>query len=451
MNDRDDTGPYIPERYRQQIAARKRRGMFTKIGAILIVIVLCGTAAFFLSGAHNGTQAASLPPISTTAIPLAETSAKITFTPEPENASPIGTAPEPSATIAPNQSTTLLSPALITAQKDPGILPYGEALRFLREEFPAATYTVVSADISSVPPSGRMYSFLIRPLNDTLPGSTSTQYLDAVTGDPYTPGQEKAAVPLASAKNTIADTFASIHPDGTRIRYSTVDGAQFWNFTLIRNNSTLLAGSIDAETGNIAEFASVVPTEGRPGAPVIDNATAMKIAEQFISDRTGPVSINISDQQYIPLNSSGSPVAGSWVLRYSRLFQGYPCDADGFTVTVDSVSGNITGYERIWNAPDYGFAVAPDAIVLKRDATYTVLHKAQNMYPGLATGINILSADVRWKDAHPAGTVPRPASIPLAWKVSFDDAIIRAMPHPVPAVAWVDAQNGNLIEIDYQH
>jgi hypothetical protein len=217
------------------------------------------------------------------------------------------------------------------------------------------------------------------------------------------------------------------------------------------SNSALLTGSFDAETGQLTSFTRIISLAERPDNAIIDNTSAKKIAERYISDRSGPVSIGLATEQYSHLDISSSPVAGTWIFVFNRIVQDYPCDVDGFTIAVDSVSGEVTSYERRWSAPDYAFIVAPEPLELKREATYTVLRKAQDTYPGLASGVRVISADIRWNDGHPAGTVPRPASILLGWKVVFDDDLIRKMPTPIPAVAWVDVQSGSLISFEYNH
>jgi hypothetical protein len=79
------------------------------------------------------------------------------------------------------------------------------------------------------------------------------------------------------------------------------------------------------------------------------------------------------------------------------------------------------------------------------------LKKAQETYPTSADGLTIISAEIRWKDHQSQGSIPRPGSIPLAWKVLFTDEIIRAKPLPLPAVGWIDVQTGKLLDFYYQH
>jgi hypothetical protein len=443
----EPSASYIPERYRLQIAAKKRRQLLIRVAAVIGVVAVCAAAFVLLAG--SGPAPATITPGQSSAV-----ATPIITTPVPATTSttpvPAGTGSPVPPTPAGSTSGPILSPDLLAAQKEAGIIPNDQAQGYLRDDFPPSSFSLVSADVMTMPGGTRVYAFVIRPVTGTA-GADLTVYIDAVTGDPFTPDQDRATVSLATAKNSIADAFPGLHPDRIRVRYSPAGGQQLWNFSLFSSNTTILTGSLDAETGQMVSFTRIVPLTGRQANPAIDNGTAEKTANRYIGDRNGPVSINLSAQAYAPLGTVSSPAAGSWIFDYRRLVQDYPCDSDGFTVAIDSVTGDITGYERRWNDPVYAFVIAPEPIVLKREATYTVFHKAQDMYPGLASGITILSADILWMDGHPAGTVPRPASIPLAWKIVFDDDLIRKTPNPVPAVAWVDVQSGSLISIDYQH
>ena len=443
----DNSGvSYMPERYRQQIEARKRRRTVVRLATLVVVIAVCAAVLVLISGAGHvpspvatGMHSPGPIPLNTTST-VSVTSPAIPVTNE-SSISPIATSSSPDP---------VLSPALLAAQQETGILPYDQAQAYIRYDYPVSSYVLVSADITG-PPDKRLYAFVIRPVTGPASGLSTTVYIDAVTGDPYSLGQENAGVTPGKAENTIADLFPGLHPDMVRVRYWEIPGGEsFWNFSLFIDNSSILSGALDGDTGQIITFSRTITVAGRPVQPVLSAAAARALSDQYISDRNGPVAMNLSGEQYAPLGTVQSPVAGRYILDYDRLVQDYPCDYDGFTVSVDSVSGEITGYERRWDDPEYAFVVSPVPTVLARDATFTVLHQAQDTFPGLATGITIISADIRWKDGHPAGTTPRPGSIPLAWKIVFDDELIRSEQSPVPAVAWVDAQTGALLEFDYQ-
>ena len=151
------------------------------------------------------------------------------------------------------------------------------------------------------------------------------------------------------------------------------------------------------------------------------------------------------------MGSPSDPMAGQYVFIYSRIVNDIPCEEDRFIVSVDSVTGDITSYERHWSAPDNAFSVASDPLILKREATFAVLQQAKEKYPEWVNGLRIVSAEIRWKDQHPVGITPRPGSIPLAWKVTFEDDFIRGNSSAIPAVAWVDAQTGSILDFEYRH
>jgi hypothetical protein len=52
---------------------------------------------------------------------------------------------------------------------------------------------------------------------------------------------------------------------------------------------------------------------------------------------------------------------------------------------------------------------------------------------------------------HPPGVIPRPGSISTAWKVQFDDDIIRSQEWPMPGTGWVDCRTGKILDFYYQH
>jgi hypothetical protein len=179
---------------------------------------------------------------------------------------------------------------------------------------------------------------------------------------------------------------------------------------------------------------------------------AQKIADRYIFDKNrAQLPLNMSEARYNPLRFPQKTVAGHYVFIYNRIVQEIPCDKDGFTISVDSLTGEVIGYDRRWNSPDSAFSVTVDPLVTRSGATFAVLKKAQETYPASGDGLSIISAEIRWKDHPSKGSIPRPGSIPLAWKVVFTDEIIRAKQQPVPAIGWVDTQTGAILDINYQH
>jgi hypothetical protein len=254
------------------------------------------------------------------------------------------------------------------------------------------------------------------------------------------------------AKTIALAAFPSLPAGDMQVELSTSpDFGRVWKYTLRADTTTEASGLLDAETGAIVTFNRTIHPGARPRNPVLTQEDARQIADSTINNRnTGIIlSVNMSDGRYAPLVTQSGNIAGSYRFIYNRLIQDYPCDADGFIVSVDAVSGEITEYVQHWQTPENAFMLAEDAIVQKYDATYTVLAKAKAIYSSSVP--LVISADVRWKDRHDPAVIPRPATIPLAWKVVFDDDTIRANPNLAPGVGWVDTHTGDLIEMTYQH
>jgi hypothetical protein len=230
------------------------------------------------------------------------------------------------------------------------------------------------------------------------------------------------------------------------------DSVRAWVFTMFRENTTILTGSIDPETGHLLSFTRSISWEGRQADPLLDVNAARKIADRYILEKnSASLHLNMTDVYYIPLQVSQKKVAGHYDFIYNRIVQEIPCDKDGFTISVDSVNGEVTGYDRRWNSPDNAFSVAMDPLVTRSVAISAVLKKAEETYPSSLHGLTIISAGTRWKDHQSPATIPRPGSIPQAWKVVFTDEIIREKPSSPPAVGWIDIQTGKILDFSYQH
>jgi hypothetical protein len=298
-----------------------------------------------------------------------------------------------------------------------------------------------------------LYEYQIKPVSPSQDGSWFSVFIDARSGDLYTPGQENARITSDQAKNIVTEAFPLLPADRVRVIYSTrVDSVRAWVFTMFRDNTTILTGAMDPETGQILSFTRNVSWEGRQTDPLLDINAAQKIADRYIFDKNGgSLSLNMTESQYIPLRVPQKTVTGRYVFIYNRIVQEFPCDNDGFTISVDALTGEVIGYERRWNSPDSAFSVTVDPLVTRSGATFAVLKKAQELYPESVDGLSIISAEIRWNDHQSQGSISRPSSIPLAWKILFTDEAIRSKPLPLPAVGWIDIQTGKILDFHYQH
>ena len=431
----DQDATYLPARYRQQVRIKKQRRIYKKLLTAGIVIVVFIVALFLLIG--------MLP------VPQSSTPLQSPVTPTPSMG---GQNPAPVVNLTVAVTPGYILGTGISAPPSKEVLSLDKAVSFLREEYPAETYTLNSLNLTDRYSGHTLYEFTIQPAVSSLTESRFVVFIDAVTGEPYTPGQDDARITMGQAQDLARKAFPGIRPDQVLIRYKAItDSGRTWDFRFVKGTTPILTGTLDADTGLISSFAQTIQTVGRPTEPVIGLPTAQKIADSYISGKNGPVAVNMSEGRYIPLGSPSDPVAGQDVFIYNRIVNNIPCEDDGFIVGVDSVTGDITAYERHWNAPDNAFSVATDALVLKREATFAVLQRAKETYPESVNGLRIISAEIKWKDKHPPGVTPRPGSIPLTWKVTFDDDIIRANNSAKTAIAWLDAQTGTILDFEYQH
>jgi len=390
--------PYLPARYKEIVRKKKQRRLLKKIGMIAVAVIALGVVYILLSGFLTGSPQ-----------------------------------PAPSPTPSPTPAVTPLQPTIITttaAATVPAVTPVtttspatGTTVK------PTAGTTVITTDTPEPILTARANTY-VTPKSNTIPKITEKQAESiALTAFPDLPAGDM------TVELTTSPAFG-----------------QVWKYTLQADTTTEASGLLDADSGSIVTFNRTIHAGGRPQNPVLTMGNAHQIADSTINSRNnGILSINMSDGRYIPLAVTGGTVAGSYRFIYNRIAQDYPCDADGFIVSVDAVSGAITEYLQRWQSPDNAYNIAEDVVVPRFDATYTVQAKAKSIYPSSISTLRITSSDIRWKDSHDPATTPRPSSIPLAWKIVFDDEVIRANPTLTSGVAWVDVQTGELLEMTYQH
>jgi len=338
------------------------------------------------------------------------------------------------------------SPLPVTITKD-------EATTRMQEEYPSWMYTSDHVNLTDRYSGKTLYEFAMVPAESSLYETNITVFIDAETGDLYSPLQEKAGISIEQAKLRARQAFPTWSIDRVRIKY--IDGTQSvrsWEFYLYRDDKELVHGSLDADTGDLSTYTIGVTRMGRPENPSITAAAAQQVADREIEERNGVIPILLSDSRLDPLGMPGEKIAGRYVFVYNRVIRDVPCDSDGFTIVVDSVAGKVIEYRKSWSLPENAVAALSKPAITKDVAIKTVEQEAKAIYPASTASRKIVSAELRWKDFHnPDKVVPAPGSILLAWKVQFDDESIRAQQWPNPATGWVDAQTGKLLEINYRH
>ena len=93
-------------------------------------------------------------------------------------------------------------------------------------------------------------------------------------------------------------------------------------------------------------------------------------------------------------------------MTWERLFLDHPVDTDGIEVDVDSVTGDVIGYDKQWSTQDYAFSQTLDQAVAQRDATFAVMQAAKMVYPDSIENVRILSAEMRWNNRQTPGNRP---------------------------------------------
>ena len=387
-NDSDEFNePYLPARYREIVRKKKQRRFVKKIGMITAAVIAVVVVYILLTGILSGSPQ-----------------------------------PAPSPTLTPSPAITPLQitvAATTVATTLPTATPAGTGVPT------TGTTTAVPEPIQTA--SANTY---VTPEGDTSPKITEKE-----------------------AKNIALTAFPALPTGDMMVELATSpDFGQVWKYTLSAGTTTEASGLLDAETGTVVTFNRTILPGGRSQNPALTMGDARQIADSTVNSRNnGILSINMSDSRYVPLPASGGNVAGNYRFIYNRLVQDHPCDADGFIVSVDAISGAITEYMQRWQTPENAFMTAEDAMVPRSDAVYTVMTRAKTMYPASVSTIHILSADIRWKDLHDPATIPRPSTIPLAWKIVFDDDTLRSHPNLAPGIGWVDAYTGEIVGFEYRH
>jgi len=385
--------PYLPERYKEIVRKKKQRRLLKKIGMIAAGIVALVVVYILLSGFFGGSpQPAPVPTLSPTLTP-----APLLTTAVPATTAVIATA-TPVQTAIPTTAITTPKPATIATETPEPVLTAR-----------ANTYVTPKGDAPKI--------------------------------------TEKQAEAIALV------AFPSLPSGKMSVELATdpIFG-QVWKYALLAGTTTEASGLISAETGTVVTYNRTIHPGARPQNPVLTMGNARQIADSTMNDRnTGILSVNMSNGRYIPLSTMGGNVAGTYRFVFNRIIQDYPCDTDGFIVSVDAVTGAVTEWVQRWESPDNAFMILDTPTVPKYDAIYAAQAKAKTIYPGSIGSLQIISAERVWKDEHAPGTTPRPSSIPLAWKIVFDDETIRGHPEARKGVCWVNTFTGEIIEITYQH
>jgi len=436
--------PYLPARYRQKVREKQQRRRIKKILTVVVFIAVIAVVLFLLAGFPGSGHQAPAPSTPVTAATAGPTGTQTSITSAPLPEIPASTLPD--KTAAPGTSYTIAPGVPVAASGDS--LSLEGAAAALRSYYPEEDYTIRSVNYTAGS-TLNLFGFELISAG----GTGFVVFIDAATGKPYSPGQENAGIAEDKAKVIVLSAFPDVNGNILKIWYfDSPDKGAVWMFILSSGNTTLVSGSLDAATSEILSFTRNIPHAGRQEETAITMDKAQSIASHYISEHNGGgLPLNQTSARYEGWGTPSVPAAGRYVFAWERLFLDYPVDTDGIEVDVDSVTGDVIGYDKQWSTPDFAFSQTLDQAVAQRDATFAVLQAAKSVYPDSVENVRILSAEMRWNNGHAPGTSQRPGAVPLAWKVVFDDATIRADPSLAPGIGWVDIQTGAVTGMEYRH
>jgi hypothetical protein len=283
---KDSDITYLPQRYKMQIEAKKKRRQLKKIGVFCLIITICAVVYLILNGMLIGS--------------LNQTPVQLPTSPVPSAATvPLSQSGETTTTLTWNVTVTKTPDIIIgegvPVQSTRDIMSLDAATASLRQDYPAAAYLLVSVNITDQYADMNLYEFRIKQVNTSPDDTGLSVFIDARTGDPFTLGQERARITADMAKTLVSNNFITYHPEKIRVKYhNSTDSLQEWIFTLYRNNTTILTGTMDTDTGQIVSFSKTIERLGRQANPALDISAAQRIADRYIIDRNGfPLPLNI--------------------------------------------------------------------------------------------------------------------------------------------------------------
>ena len=288
----------------------------------------------------------------------------------------------------------------------------------------------------------------------------NTTVFTAVSAGNYSSpfGKKDAGITIDKAKESARNAFPHYSPDRVGMEYSDgSDSVRGWNFELYKDDQKIVTGALDADTGDLKDYfisTSLQREQQGDSHPAVTIDSARATAENEIRERNGELPLKLVESRLDSPSPRppGMEAAGNYVFLFRRIIRGVPCNTDGFTISVDSGTGNVVSYYKSWHTPENAVAAQPVPAIPREAAIAVIEREAKACYPDSADSFRIVSADLQWMDLYdPDKFTPSPGVIPLAWYVRFDDKTIREREFPVPEEGTVDAQNGTLLSMYYVH
>lgn len=358
-------------------------------------------------------------------------------------------------------STEYPSPVPIMESSPPvpfpaaAIISESEATARLLEDYNTWDYSIQNVTLTDRYAGKILYEFSMVPGSSGFYHENATFFIDAETSDFYNPSQEYAGMTIGQAKDEIGLHFPEMGDDSIRIAFTngSKKKPRGWDFRIIRDNTTRVYGLLHADTGDLKEYVRIVPWSERPDTSPITMDAARLRADVEVLNRNGRLPVIMTSAGYSPLlGAAWAKSSREYSFVYNRILQNITCASDGITVTIHPITGNVLSYQKKWVLTEDAIISVSVPAIPSGTASDIVEQQARSQYPLSADSIRVLSVDLRWKDTRTTEGIPlAPGSIPLAWRVKFDDEYLRAQQSPTEGVGWVDALNGSLLELNYRH
>lgn len=208
---------------------------------------------------------------------------------------------------------------------------------------------------------------------------------------------------------------------------------------------------IDALTGEMVYF-----QDGRDyfraTDPAITLDEAERIAEAYLRDRNESSDVV---KTFAVLSTADTPLGernGPYHFVYRRSIDDVLCLYDKITLEIDSIDGRVVSYYKIWRVSDNDTMADPDPSITEDAAQERVLAYLNDTYGTDPGDIATRATELRWYDlAAQHRRSQESITLPLAWRIEFDDEWYRSQEPPRTAEVWIDAHSGEVLSAAYNH
>lgn len=137
---------------------------------------------------------------------------------------------------------------------------------------------------------------------------------------------------------------------------------------------------------------------------------------------------------------------------YRRSIDDVLCLYDKITLEIDSIDGRVVSYYKIWRVSDNDTMADPDPSITEDAAQERVLAYLNDTYGTDPGDIATRATELRWYDlAAQHRRSQESITLPLAWRIEFDDEWYRSQDPPRTAEVWIDAHSGEVLSAAYNH